>query len=136
MPGTEEGEDDVETDRQAVPLPQNQSYPYYLRPPPTRIASKQTTSRQGKTKSEMNSECCLQLLGKGLTKCFLSVESISFDSPLLSDISAETPGVGGWGAPVQEAEEDLNSALDEALENYDLAASWINNEGDKDVVRK
>ena len=64
------------------------------------------------------------------------MESISFDSPLLSDISAETPGVGGWGAPVQEAEEDLNSALDEALENYDLAASWINNEGDKDVVRK
>jgi len=102
VPGTEEGEDDVETDR----------------PPPTRIASKQTTSRQGKTKSEMN------------------MESISFDSPLLSDISAETPGVGGWGAPVQEAEEDLNSALDEALENYDLAASWINNEGDKDVVRK
>ena len=71
-----------------------------------------------------------------LNKCF-SVESISFDSPLLSDISAETTGVGGWGnGPVQEAEEDLNSALDEALENYDLAASWINNEGDKDVVRK
>ena len=74
-----------------------------------------------------------------LDNCF-SVESISFDSPLLSDISAETTGVGGWGngngGPVQEAEEDLNSALDEALENYDLAASWINNEGDKDVVRK
>ena len=70
-----------------------------------------------------------------LTNAF-SVESISFDSPLLSDISAETPGVGGWEGPVQEAEEDLNSALDEALENYDLAASWINNEGDKDVVRK
>ena len=72
-----------------------------------------------------------------LTNAF-SVESISFDSPLLSDISGETTaGVGGWGngGAVQDAEEDLNSALDEALENYDLHA-MINNEGDKDVVRK
>ena len=35
-----------------------------------------------------------------------------------------------------EAEEDLNSALDEALENYDLAATWLQGEGDKDQVRK
>ena len=31
---------------------------------------------------------------------------------------------------------DLNLALDEALENYDLATSWMETDGDKEVVRK
>ena len=35
-----------------------------------------------------------------------------------------------------EAEEDLNSALDEALETYDLAPSWMEGDGEKEVVRK
>ena len=99
MAGVEEGEEEVE------------------RPPPTRIASKQTSSRQGKTQSEVN------------------MESISFDSPLLSDISAETPVAGGWGGQVAEAEEELNSALDEALDSYDLTSSWCG-DGDKEQVRK
>lgn len=100
--GTEEGEDDGDTDR----------------PPPTRIASRQTSTRQGKTKSEMN------------------MESINFEAPLLTELSAE-PSVGGsWKGQAREAEEDLNSALDEALENYDLAASWLHSDSDKDVVRK
>ena len=47
------------------------------RPPPTRIASKQTANRAGKTQSEMN------------------MESISFDAPLLTELSAETPWAGG-----------------------------------------
>jgi hypothetical protein len=37
---------------------------------------------------------------------------------------------------VREAEEDLNSALDEALDSCDLAADWLQSEGDKAVVRK
>lgn len=32
--------------------------------------------------------------------------------------------------------EDLNLALDEALENYDLATSWMETDGEKEVVRK
>jgi len=105
-PGGEEGEgeeEEVETDRL---------------PPPARIASKQTSNRQGKTKSEMN------------------MESISFEAPLLTELSAEPSVEGSWGGQVREAEEDLNSALDEALENYDLAASWLHSDGDKEVVRK
>jgi hypothetical protein len=35
-----------------------------------------------------------------------------------------------------EAEDDLNSALDEALETYDLATSWMEGDGEKEVVRK
>lgn len=35
-----------------------------------------------------------------------------------------------------EEEGDLNLALDEALENYDLATSWMESDGDKEVVRK
>jgi hypothetical protein len=37
---------------------------------------------------------------------------------------------------LMEAEEDLNSALDEALETYDLATSWMEGDGEKEVVRK
>ena len=36
----------------------------------------------------------------------------------------------------KESEEDLNLALDEALENYDLATSWMEGDGEKEVVRK
>jgi hypothetical protein len=37
---------------------------------------------------------------------------------------------------LMEAEEDLNSALDEALETYDLATSWMEGDGEKEVIRK
>jgi hypothetical protein len=37
---------------------------------------------------------------------------------------------------LMEAEEDLTSALDEALETYDLATSWMEGDGEKEVVRK
>lgn len=37
---------------------------------------------------------------------------------------------------IKEVEDDLNIALDEALENYDLATSWMETDGEKEVVRK
>ena len=37
---------------------------------------------------------------------------------------------------MKEVEDDLNLALDEALENYDLATSWMEGDGEKEVVRK
>merc|ERR1719474_2579337 len=49
--------------------------------------------------------------------------------------SRQTSSKGG-STQVKDAEEDLNSALDEALENYDLATSWMESDGDKEVVRK
>jgi len=94
---------------------------------PTRIASRQTSSKGGRTKSEIN------------------MESVNFDAPPLTEFSAESSDpashnsrIGGtWGSTqVKDAEEDLNSALDEALENYDLATSWMESDGDKEVVRK
>jgi len=93
---------------------------------PTRIASRQTSSKTGRTKSEIN------------------MESMNFEAPLVTELSAETEAssqnsrLGGtWGSTqVKDAEEDLNSALDEALENYDLATSWMESDGDKEVVRK
>jgi len=93
---------------------------------PTRIASRQTSSKSGRTKSEIN------------------MESMNFEAPLVTELSAETEAssknsrLGGtWGSTqVKDAEEDLNSALDEALENYDLATSWMESDGDKEVVRK
>jgi len=93
---------------------------------PTRIASRQTSSKSGRTKSEIN------------------MESMNFEAPLVTELSAEVDPVsqnsrlgGTWGSTqVKDAEEDLNSALDEALENYDLATSWMESDGDKEVVRK
>lgn len=73
------------------------------------------------------------------------MESVNFDAPPLTEFSAESTDptshnsrIGGtWGSTqVKDAEEDLNSALDEALENYDLATSWMESDGDKEVVRK
>ena len=37
---------------------------------------------------------------------------------------------------LKNVEDDLNLALDEALENYDLATSWMEGDGEKEVVRK
>ena len=37
---------------------------------------------------------------------------------------------------IKGVEDDLNIALDEALENYDLATSWMETDGEKEVVRK
>jgi len=92
---------------------------------PTRIASRQTSSKGGgRTKSEIN------------------MESMNFEAPLVTELSAENDPssqnrLGTWGTTqVKDAEEDLNSALDEALENYDLATSWMESDGDKEVVRK
>jgi len=93
---------------------------------PTRIASRQTSSKGGRTKSEIN------------------MESMNFEAPLVTELSAEIDPApqnsrlgGTWGSTqVKDAEEDLNSALDEALENYDLATSWMESDGDKEVVRK
>ena len=73
------------------------------------------------------------------------MESMNFEAPLVTELSAENDPVptqnsrlgGTWGSTqVKDAEEDLNSALDEALENYDLATSWMESDGDKEVVRK
>jgi len=91
---------------------------------PTRIASRQTSSKGGRTKSEIN------------------MESMNFEAPLVTELSAENDPssqnrLGTWNnTQVKDAEEDLNSALDEALENYDLATSWMESDGDKEVVRK
>lgn len=91
---------------------------------PTRIASRQT-NKSGRTKSEIN------------------MESMNFEAPLVTELSAENDPLnhnrlgGTWGSSqVKDAEEDLNNALDEALENYDLATSWMESDGDKEVVRK
>ena len=72
-----------------------------------------------------------------------AVESMNFEAPLVTELSAENDPLnhnrlgGTWGSSqVKDAEEDLNNALDEALENYDLATSWMESDGDKEVVRK
>ena len=76
---------------------------------------------------------------------FVSVESVNFEAPLMTELRAETEerNVGAsWNNGSnhshsnKESEEDLNLALDEALENYDLATSWMEGDGEKEVVRK
>ena len=73
------------------------------------------------------------------------MESVNFEAPLLTELRPETeqPRLGPWSSSSasqnknEEVEEgDLNLALDEALENYDLATSWMESDGDKEVVRK
>ena len=70
---------------------------------------------------------------------------MNFEAPLVTELSAKggpinqsSARIGGtWGSSqMKDAEEDLNVALDEALENYDLATSWMESDGEKDVVRK
>ena len=67
------------------------------------------------------------------------MESVNFEAPLLTELRPETEQ--SWkkpsdNKPLQESEDDLNLALDEALENYDLATSWMEGDGEKEVVRK
>ena len=74
----------------------------------------------------------------------IAVESVNFEAPLVTELRAETECAGQgrlavpWARDSQtaQAEDDLNSALDEALENYDLATHWMETDGDKEVVRK
>jgi len=99
---------------------------------PTRIASRQTTKQGVRTKSEIN------------------MESVNFEPPLMTELRPETEqtrvasvGANNWSKSnsnnsslMKEVEDDLNLALDEALENYDLATSWMEGDGEKEVVRK
>ena len=78
------------------------------------------------------------------------MESVNFEAPLLTELRPETEQarLGPWTTSTtstassqnknEEMEDlgDLNLALDEALENYDLATSWMETDGDKEVVRK
>ena len=77
------------------------------------------------------------------------MESVNFEAPLLTELRPETEQArlgSSWttsstGSGQNKNEElaelgDLNLALDEALENYDLATSWMETDGDKEVVRK
>jgi len=97
---------------------------------PTRIASRQTSTKQGvRTKSEIN------------------MESVNFEAPLMTEMRPETEQPRWNNKPnnstnnsnnskIKGVEDDLNIALDEALENYDLATSWMETDGEKEVVRK
>merc|ERR1719384_1501206 len=77
---------------------------------PTRIASRQTSTKQGvRTKSEIN------------------MESVNFEAPLMTELRPDTdqPRLGSWSTNNSSQNQndevgDLNLALDEALENYDL----------------
>lgn len=75
------------------------------------------------------------------------MEAVNFEAPLMTEMrpEIEQPRLGDkWSSgnannsqakePVDT--EDLNLALDEALENYDLATSWMETDGEKEVVRK
>jgi len=91
---------------------------------PTRIASRKTSNKH-KTKSEQN------------------MESLNFEAPLVTEMTADVGEVSSRVPPTpwtnntgQEAQQDINDALDDALENYDLATSWMESDGDKEVVRK
>ena len=82
------------------------------------------------------------------------VESVNFEAPLMTEMRPETEQTrvgGNWhknnsssnnsnnshsNNHVKDVEDDLNLALDEALENYDLATSWMEGDGEKEVVRK
>jgi len=91
-----------------------------VRPPPARIESRSSRTSQ-KTKSELN------------------MESMNFEVPLVTNMHPEPPPAGstaaarfngitqGWSATNdgEDSMEDLNAALDEALENYDIATKWL-----------
>ena len=79
------------------------------------------------------------------------MESVNFEAPLLTELRPETEQArlgSSWATSSSSASSqnkneeqledlgDLNLALDEALENYDLATSWMETDGDKEVVRK
>ena len=78
------------------------------------------------------------------------MESVNFEPPLMTELRPETEqtrvasvGANNWSKSnsnnsslMKEGEDDLNLALDEALENYDLATSWMEGDGEKEVVRK
>ena len=117
---------------------------------PTRIASRQTSTKQGvRTKSEINSEYRQQKIVSFHLDNFVyfSVESVNFEAPLMTEMRPETEQPR-WNnksnnstnnsnnSMIKEVEDDLNIALDEALENYDLATSWMETDGEKEVVRK
>ena len=73
------------------------------------------------------------------------MESVNFEAPLMTEMRPETEQPR-WNksnntnnsnnSMMKEVEDDLNIALDEALENYDLATSWMETDGEKEVVRK
>ena len=106
---------------------------------PTRIASRQTSKQGVRTKSEINSEF-RRKVNKQEFYQFLSVESVNFEAPLMTELRPETDqprwSTNNTSQNKNEEEGDLNLALDEALENYDLATSWMESDGDKEVVRK
>jgi len=98
---------------------------------PTRIASRQTKSTHGRTKSEMN------------------MESINLSAPLVTELTPDTDRQSNLSNPwtsdgertlsrrdEDNVEDDLSTAIDQALESYDLATSWMEGDDDKDVVRK
>lgn len=71
------------------------------------------------------------------------MESVNFEAPLMTELRPDTdqPRLGSWSTNNSSQNQndevgDLNLALDEALENYDLATSWMETDGDKEVVRK
>ena len=68
------------------------------------------------------------------------MESVNFEAPLMTELRPETDqprwSTNNTSQNKNEEEGDLNLALDEALENYDLATSWMETDGDKEVVRK
>lgn len=72
------------------------------------------------------------------------MESVNFEAPLMTEMRPETeqprwnnkPNNSTNNSKIKEVEDDLNIALDEALENYDLATSWMETDGEKEVVRK
>ena len=110
---------------------------------PTRIASRQTSKQGVRTKSEINSELEKFQTCYGTSFFFLSVESVNFEAPLMTELRPDTdqPRLGSWSTNNSSQNQndevgDLNLALDEALENYDLATSWMETDGDKEVVRK
>ena len=75
------------------------------------------------------------------------MESVNFEAPLMTEMRPETEQPRWNNKPnnstnnsnnskIKGVEDDLNIALDEALENYDLATSWMETDGEKEVVRK
>lgn len=98
---------------------------------PTRIASRQTSSNKHNNRSHHQ----------------VKMENINFERPLETEMDAQrqsAPQPNPWTSPYVDdkpmasnnLEEDLSSAIDQALESYDLATSWMEGDADKDVVRK
>eukprot|EP00088_Acartia_fossae_P018244 TRINITY_DN20515_c0_g1_i4.p1 TRINITY_DN20515_c0_g1~~TRINITY_DN20515_c0_g1_i4.p1 ORF type:complete len:840 (-),score=147.45 TRINITY_DN20515_c0_g1_i4:411-2630(-) len=104
---------------------------------PTRIASRQTKQSSKSAKEQVR------------------MENMNFESPLVTEMTAgdAPPSQRGhsaapnpWTQPYDDKtlgrdgannlEPDLSSAIDQALESYDLATSWMEGDAEKDVVRK